>query len=107
MRPKPAPVMKRPVVLAVLVCVAAMPASGQQRLSTTRLTCREASEIVKRQGSVELGTGGSTYDRYVRDRSFCEITEIAELRFVPTRDNPQCPVGYRCKEPDYDEWDWE
>lgn len=99
--------MMRPVVLAVLVCASALPASGQQRLSTTRMSCQEASELVRRQGSVELATGGATSGRYVRDRSFCEITEIAELRFVPTRDNPQCPVGYRCKELDYDDWDWE
>ncbi|SOR27355.1 conserved protein of unknown function [Methylorubrum extorquens] len=46
-----------------------------------------------------LGTGGPTFDRFVRDRSFCEATEIGRRAFVPTRDNPGCFVGYTCYEP--------
>jgi len=49
-----------------------------------------------------LGTGGYTYDRFVRDRSFCEITEATESAFAPTLDAPQCFIGYRCKEPEND-----
>jgi hypothetical protein len=56
---------------------------------------------------VVLSTGGTLAERIVRDRSFCTFTEIAELRFAPTRDNPQCPVGYRCREPGYEDWDWD
>jgi hypothetical protein len=45
-------------------------------------------------------------ERFVRDRNQCDFSEIAELRFVPTRDNPQCPIGYRCREPGFEEWNW-
>jgi hypothetical protein len=37
--------------------------------------------------------------RYVRDRSFCEITEATKVAFAPRLDNPQCFVGYTCFEP--------
>ena len=26
------------------------------------------------------------------------------VAFVPTRDTPQCPIGYRCIEPSRDDW---
>ena len=97
----------RPVALAVLgTTLASLPASAQPRTPTVRLTCAEAMAIVKAEGTVTLGIGGRPPERFVRDRSLCELTEIAELRFVPTRDNPQCPIGYRCREPGFEEWNW-
>ena len=47
--------------------------------------------------AIVLGTGGYTYDRFVRDRSFCQFDEFADPAWVPARDTPQCFVGYRCK----------
>ena len=70
-----------------------------QRPQSPGMTCRQAAGLVSARGAVVLGTGGHTYDRYVRDRSFCEITEFIEPAFAPAADNPQCFVGYRCKEP--------
>ncbi len=97
----------KPVALAVLgTTLASLPAGAQPRTPTVRLTCAEAMAIVKAEGTVTLGIGGRAPERFVRDRSLCELTEIAELRFVPTRDNPQCPIGYRCREPDYGDWNW-
>ena len=102
----------KPVTLVVLgsalvPVLAVNPASAQPRTPIVRLSCAEAMAMVKAEGAVTLGFGGRPPERLVRDRSFCEITEIAELRFVPTRDNPQCPVGYRCREPDYGDWNWD
>ncbi|SDM84978.1 hypothetical protein SAMN05216360_10426 [Methylobacterium phyllostachyos] len=45
-----------------------------------------------------------TYDRFVRDRSFCEPTEIAKRAFRPTRDNANCLIGYTCYEPGPGDW---
>jgi hypothetical protein len=53
------------------------------------------------RGAVVLGTGTYTYDRYVSDRRFCEINETIFPAFVPTRDTPQCPIGYICRDLDY------
>lgn len=93
--------------IALVLCAAlSTPASAQGPMSPLRMTCDDAMSLVKREGTVTLGAGGAKVERFVRDRSFCDLSEIAELRFVPTRDNPECPVGYRCREPDYGDWDW-
>ena len=98
--------MKPVVPLLLIALVAAHPAGAQPRVPTNRMACADVTALVKREGDVRIATGGTT-ERLVRDRSFCDILEIAELRFLATRDNPQCPVGYRCKEPDYESWNWE
>jgi hypothetical protein len=77
----------------------ALASAAVARPSTTDMTCAQARNVVLRQGGVVLGTGGQTYDRFVRDRSFCEPTEIGKRAFVPSRDTPQCFVGYTCYEP--------
>lgn len=72
---------------------------------TARMTCAEAMALVQREGDIMIAAG-SAPERLVRDRNQCELSEISELRFVPTRDNPQCPIGYRCREPGFEEWNW-
>ncbi|GJD33387.1 hypothetical protein [Methylobacterium aerolatum] len=105
----------RPLVL-VLFCVslAAVMAASTAPLAqtrqpraapTVRLSCAEAMDLVKREGDVTIAIGGAP-ERFVRSRNQCDFSEIAELRFVPTRDNPQCPIGYRCREPGFEEWNW-
>jgi hypothetical protein len=74
-------------------------AQAQPRPSTTTMTCAEATRLVSSRGAILLGTGGQTYDRFVADRSFCEITEYVRRGLAPTRDVPQCLIGYRCYEP--------
>ncbi|BAU93640.1 hypothetical protein MPPM_5035 [Methylorubrum populi] len=95
--------MRRPLSRCILAAAALLAAgSGSalaQRPSTTNLTCAQARALVTRQGAAVLGTGGPTYDRFVRDRSFCEATEIGRRAFVPTRDTPGCFVGFTCYEP--------
>lgn len=85
--------------LLALICFGVIGPAEAQRASTTDMSCAQAKDTVSRQGVVVLGTGGATYDRFVRDRGFCEITEVTIPAFVPARDTPRCFVGYRCKEP--------
>lgn len=85
--------------LCVALLIAGSGPALAQRPSTTNLTCAQARALVTRQGAAVLGTGGPTYDRFVRDRSFCEATEIGRRAFVPTRDTPGCFVGFTCYEP--------
>jgi hypothetical protein len=87
------------LLLAFVLSLAAGEALAQARPLSTRMSCRQAAGLVHARGALVLGTGLHTYDRYVRDRSFCEITEIVEPAFAPTLDTPQCFVGYTCKEP--------
>ncbi|WP_407530325.1 hypothetical protein [Methylobacterium oryzisoli] len=86
---------------ALILAGLATPAAAQ-RPSTVTMLCSQAAGIVSARGALVLGTGGQTFDRFVRDRSFCEPTEITSRAFVPTRDNPDCFIGYRCKEPGRD-----
>jgi hypothetical protein len=76
---------------------------AQSRPSTVNRPCFASRQIVLAQGAVVLGTGGHTYDRFVRNRSFCEFDEYAEPAWVPSRDTPACFIGYRCKSDSF--WD--
>lgn len=95
--------MRRTVLTILAGTMLATAAAAQGRPSTTAMTCRQAAGLVAAQGAIVLGTGGYTYDRFVRDRSFCQITEAIQSARVPTRDTPACFVGYRCYEPSRDD----
>jgi hypothetical protein len=90
------------------ICAIALPfglaaiaddAAAQARPSTVRLSCAQSQSLIAARGALVLGTGGSTYDRYVVHRGFCLMTEITDPAWVPTRDVPQCFIGYRCVDP--------
>ena len=89
-------VMKK---VAFVLGLAALSTSvqAQQRPMTPDMSCAQAKQLVARNGAIVLGTGPYTYDRYVRDRSFCQLAETLEPMWVPTRDVVQCPIGYRCR----------
>lgn len=91
--------MKR-IVLTLLLSLTATAALSQSRPSTTTQICSANRQIVASNGAIVLGTGGFTYDRFVRDRSFCEFDETTEPAWVPSRDTQTCFVGYRCKSRD-------
>ena len=105
----------RPLVLALLCAHLAAFATGVEALAqsrpprgpapTVRMTCAEAMALVKGEGDVVIPIGGAP-QRFVSGPGRCGGSEIAELRFVPTRDNPQCPIGYQCREPGFEEWNW-
>ena len=88
-----------PMIVAALA-MATTGAMAQTRPSSVNMSCRQAAGLVASRGAIVLGTGGHTYDRFVADRRFCLRTEVTEPAWVPARDNPQCLVGYRCKEAD-------
>ena len=91
---------------ALVIALAVGPAAAQTRQATPRIACADAMALVKRGGDVTIAVGVGQPERIVLDRSFCDLSEIAELRLVPTRDNPQCPIGYRCREPGFEDWNW-
>ncbi len=87
----------KPIALSTLLLLAAMPALAQPRPSTPDRLCAANRQSVTAGGAIVLGTGGHTYDRFVRDGGFCQHGEYLEPAFVPSRDSAQCFVGYRCK----------
>lgn len=88
------------IALMLALTATATTAAAQGRLSTQSLPCAQASALVARSGAVVLGTGQFTYERFVRDSSFCEVAETIEPVYAPTADAAQCPVGYRCRSGD-------
>lgn len=85
------------LTLSLLLLLAAAPALAQSRPSTPDRSCAANHQSVAANGAIVLGTGGFTFDRFVRDRSFCQHGDFLEPAFVPSRDTPQCFIGYRCK----------
>jgi hypothetical protein len=83
--------------LALALAFVSSGAHAQQRPMTPDMSCAAARQLVNRAGAIVLSTGPYTYDRYVRDRSFCELAEILDPVWVVTRDVAQCPIGYRCQ----------
>ena len=67
------------------------------RPSTVDRSCGTNQQLLFSRGAIVLGTGEFSYDRFVRDRRFCEFNEYTEPAFVPSLDTPQCFGGYRCK----------
>ena len=90
------------LALLLPLSVAATGALAQARPYTPRLSCAAVAAIVYSRGAVVLSTSPTTYDRYVRDRSLCEYTEVLQPAWVFTADNPQCFIGYTCFESDRD-----
>ncbi len=87
------------LICAVMLVIPVTSAAAQPRPSTLAMSCQEAAGLVAASGGILLGTGGYTYDRFVHHQGFCLRTEVTEAAWVPTRDTPQCFVGYRCKVP--------
>jgi len=83
--------------LSLMLVLAAGPALAQQRPSSLDRSCASNRQSVAANGAVVLGTGGQTFDRFVRDPAFCAHGEFLEPAFVPSRDAAQCFIGYRCK----------
>jgi hypothetical protein len=89
------------ILLACTACLVATSALAQPRPSSVAMTCAQAAGLVASRGAIVLGTGGYTYARFVHHRGFCLITETTKPAWVPTRDTPQCFVGYTCVEADF------
>jgi hypothetical protein len=87
----------RRILAVLLTLIAPTPLFAQPRPSAPALPCGTSQQLVFAHGAVVLGTGGFGYDRFVRDRSFCEVNEYVDPAWVPSLDTPQCFVGYRCK----------
>ena len=87
--------MKR-TILASMLAITSTVALAQGRPSTTAMTCSAARGVIQSRGAAVLGTGGDTYERIVRDMSFCAYGQKLRPLFAPTRDNPHCYVGDYC-----------
>ncbi|WP_332118115.1 hypothetical protein [Azorhizobium caulinodans] len=90
-----------PVLLAGAV-VASGAALAQGLPDSRKMSCAQATGMVRQQGAVVLATSQLVYDRYVVSRAYCPMDQQTNPAWVPTRDNPQCFVGYTCYDPTRD-----
>ena len=94
--------MKRTLAVVAILALGSTAALAQGRMSTTNMTCAQARGMVATHGAIVLGTGGATYERFVRDSSFCQRLETAQTAYARTADVAQCPVGGSCVEMEFD-----
>jgi hypothetical protein len=72
-------------------------AHAEARPDTLQMTCQQTAALIKRAGSVVLGTGPNIYDRYVSSRYSCGRTTRQDPIWLPTKDVSQCFIGYSCR----------
>jgi hypothetical protein len=87
----------KPFVLGLALATLSTTAMAQSSRTTLTMTCAQARGLVTAQGAAVLHTGPTTYDRYVRDGSFCAAQEIVRPTWVRTADVTQCPIGGVCR----------
>jgi hypothetical protein len=92
----------KPLLVSVAIAGFATSAVAQSGPTTLAMTCVLAKGIVASRGAAVLRTGPATYDRYVRDGSFCALQETAQPAWVRTADVAQCPVGGVCRSVEID-----
>lgn len=51
-----------------------------------------------KEGAIVLDTRPSTYVGFVRSGAECTFDQFPEPTWVPISNNPQCFIGYRCKD---------
>ncbi|MFG1423702.1 hypothetical protein [Roseixanthobacter liquoris] len=87
------------ILLGFLLVLAAVPPASA-RPASYKMSCAATAGLVQNRGAALLDTSPTTFDRYVRDITFCMPGEALRPEWVRTRDNPQCFVGYTCFEPE-------
>ena len=86
------------LILIAASLLAASPALAISRYNSQSMSCAAARQAVLEQRAVifrypsKRVAGMTLYDRYVRDNRQCDSHEYAERAYIPTRDNPKCPV---------------
>ncbi|WP_201860556.1 hypothetical protein [Microvirga soli] len=90
------------LLMSVAIAGFATGSLAQSGPTTLAMTCAQAAGIVASQGAAVLRTGSTTYDRYVRDGSFCAPQETTSPAWVKTADVAQCPIGGVCRSVDRD-----
>jgi hypothetical protein len=93
--------MRTMIIGGALLCITTA-ALAQPRASTLDMTCGQARALVAARGAAVLSTGPRTYDRYVAWVGACQRGQVTAPAWAQTADNPQCPIGYRCRDTDLD-----
>lgn len=98
------------IVLALCISAIALPAAAIQRYNIQTMSCSAVQQAVQSDGAAILRWKSARnpslplYDRFVRNRLFCDPGEYAKRVYVPTRDRKSCLVR-KCADSDFDVFD--
>jgi len=90
--------MVRSLLAMSVLTLVATAAAAQVGPPTSQRTCGANRQLVMREGAVVLDTSPTTYARFVRSGAECLADQFPEPAWVPSSNNPQCFIGYRCKD---------
>lgn len=87
-------------VASIALCLAlvATGAHAISRYTSTSMSCAEIKATLQSEGAAILQWRSTRdpslplYGRYVVNRRFCQVDEVAETTFVPARDARSCVV---------------
>ncbi|MGO4706634.1 hypothetical protein AB4072_12765 [Microvirga sp. 2MCAF38] len=65
---------------------------------TSQRPCSANRQLVMKDGAVVLDTGPNTFARFVKSGAECQVDQFPEPAWVPSSNNPQCFIGYRCRD---------
>ncbi len=94
--------MRNMLITSIVVAISAAsatPVLAQARTNITSLTCGQAKSLIDRRGAAVITTGRHTYERYVKNRNFCEIGDRTRRQSVKTKNSNSCFIGFRCITP--------
>jgi hypothetical protein len=86
------------VSIALCLSLLAVEAHAISRYTTTSMDCAEIKAALQSEGAAILQWRSARdpslplYGRYVANRRFCQVEEVAETTFVPSRDARSCLV---------------
>ncbi len=87
-------------VIGSLACLS-VEAQAINRYTSTSMSCSGIAAAINRDGAAIMRhtskSGALLYDRYVKNRNFCQPDETTQRAYIPSSDLPACPVN-RCKE---------
>ena len=80
---------------SLIAPIAASSAEAQVMMTARAMPCGVLQGAVLQHQSELIRTGEYTYDRYF---TYCQKNQVASPARLSARDNPQCFVGYTCRE---------
>ncbi|WP_420338868.1 hypothetical protein [Roseibium sp.] len=73
-----------------------------QRPDVRSMTCSQAKALVQKQGTVNFATGPNSWTQVKAGVNYCADRAVSLTPvFAPTKDNPQCQVGFTCTQMRY------
>jgi len=89
----------RAVLLSLpFVIVGAVAAPAQDMPNSLSMTCAATSTLVKERSQVVIASGPNIFQRVTSEPGACVEEQVAVPAWLPTSDQSQCLVGYRCQE---------